>query len=218
MTTQFAGGNRDTFTPEKLVAGDMQLVPRVITLLSGQNCVRGAVLGRKATAGTISGAAQSGNTGTGTIGSLSVGGRAKEGRYRIVCIEPASDLGKFMVIDPEGINIGVATVGSAFAGAINFTIADGGTDFVSGDAFNVDVSAVTYKHELSVATATDGSEVPDVILMVDTDASSADVTTQAYETGTFFDTAVTLGSGHTIASIREGLRLKGIHFVKSMGA
>lgn len=35
-----------TNQPDRLVAGDMELVPRTITIVSGQNLVRGAVLGK----------------------------------------------------------------------------------------------------------------------------------------------------------------------------
>lgn len=34
------------FTPDKLIAGEMPLVTRQITLITGQNLVRGAVLGK----------------------------------------------------------------------------------------------------------------------------------------------------------------------------
>lgn len=214
-----AGFSSTSYTPEKLVAGDMELVPRSITLLSGQNLDRGAVLGKTATAGTIAATADAGNAGgTGTMGSLSVGAAAKEGRYRVVCVEPATNAGKFLVIDPNGVEVGTATVAVAFTGPINFTIADGATDFISGEGFSVDVSAVTFKHKLSAAAATDGSQVPDLILAVACDATAGDAAASAYETGLFFETAVILGAGHTIASIREGLRIRGIHFAKSVGA
>lgn len=144
------------------------------TLLSGQNLVAGAVLGKTVTAGTVTGAAQAGNTGTGTIGTLSAGGGAKEGVYRAVCVEPATDLGKFVVIDPDGVNVGVATVGSAFSGAVVFTIADGGTDFVSGDAFNITVSQLTVKYKVLNPSGTDGSQFAAGILGSAVDASAAD--------------------------------------------
>lgn len=68
----------------------------------------------------------------------------------------------------------------------------------------------TGKYVLSLAASNDGSEVPDMILAQDTDASAADAEAIAYETCTVVATALTLGAGHTIASIREGLRDKGI--------
>lgn len=63
---------------------------------------------------------------------------------------------------------------------------------------------------LSLAAATDGSQTPDLILAEDVDATGADATALAYERGDFNSLAVTLGTGHTAASVREGLRAKGI--------
>ena len=63
---------------------------------------------------------------------------------------------------------------------------------------------------LSLAAAADGSQTPDLILAEDVDATDSDVTALAYERGDFNALAVTLGTGHTVASIREGLRAKGI--------
>ncbi len=69
------------------------------------------------------------------------------------------------------------------------------------------------KYKLSVAGAGDGSETPDCILAEDIDATAADTDVPAYFTGQFNDAAIALGAGHTVASIREGLRGKGIHLV-----
>ena len=63
---------------------------------------------------------------------------------------------------------------------------------------------------LSLAAASDGSQTPDLILAEDVDATGADATALAYERGDFNARAITLGTGHTVASIREGLRAKGI--------
>ncbi len=107
-----------------------------------------------------SGAAVAGNTGNGTItASPTTGANAKVGVYRITCIEPATDLGKFQVEDPDGIVIGVATVGTQFTTGshLTFTIADGATDFVSGDSFTITVAAAN-SGTFSV-TAPDGSHL-----------------------------------------------------------
>lgn len=66
------------------------------------------------------------------------------------------------------------------------------------------------KYALSASAATDGSEVPDLILAENADATSADVSALAYARGDFITQALTLGAGHTVASITEGLRIKGI--------
>jgi hypothetical protein len=66
------------------------------------------------------------------------------------------------------------------------------------------------KYKLSLSAASDGSEVPDMILAHDCDASGGDKECIVIETGNVVGTALTLGASHTIASIREGLRVKGI--------
>ncbi len=49
--------------------------------------------------------------------------------------------------------------------------------------------------------------------VVDTLSSGGDVATPAYFTGGFDESKLVLGSAHTIASIKEGLRTKGIHLL-----
>jgi len=214
-----ASYTQDTFVPDRLIAGcPDDIITEQITLKSGQNLVRGAVLGKTVTDGTIAGAAVAGNTGNGTIGSLTIGGAAKQGVYRLICIEPGTNSGKFTVEDPAGIVIGVATVAVAFSAAIGFTIADGATDFVSGDSFTVTVSDITEKLALSAATATDGTQHPDCVLVEDTDASDGDVLTIAYIAGSFNDRAITLGAGHTVDSVKEQLRAKNIYLIQTGAA
>ena len=71
----------------------------------------------------------------------------------------------------------------------------------------------TGKYQLSASAAVDGSQVPDAILAEATDASGGDVATAAYFTGGFDESKLVLGSAHTVASIKEGLRTKGIHLL-----
>jgi len=144
-----------------------------ITVLSGQNLKTGTVIG-KVTVGGVTGAAVAGNTGDGTIGTLSAGTGARPGVYRATCIEPATNLGKFAVEDPNGVGIGVATVGTAFSGQVVFTIADGAADFISGDAFTITVAAGSGKVKASPLTAADGSDSAAGVLAFDVDASAGD--------------------------------------------
>lgn len=66
------------------------------------------------------------------------------------------------------------------------------------------------KATLSAAAATDGSQVPDFVLPYGVDATAGDVEAIVYETGNLNGESLVLGAGHTLASIREGLRDKGI--------
>ena len=66
------------------------------------------------------------------------------------------------------------------------------------------------KYVLSASASNDGSQTPDLILAEDVNASAGDVSALAYARGDFNARALTLGVGHTVASITEGLRAKGI--------
>ena len=143
-----------------------------ITVKSGENLTAGDVIAKQTTAGTVTGVAGAGNTGDGTIGTLSAGVGAQEGVYTATCLEPGTDVGTFRVEDPNGIEIGVAVVAVAFTGQVNFTIADGATDFIAGDTFAITCSQIT---EQFVVLPNDGSDDPAGILHDDVDASAAAV-------------------------------------------
>lgn len=144
-----------------------------VTVLSGQNLQPGHVLGKVAV-GTATGAAVSGNTGNGTIGTVSAGATAKAGVYTATCIEPAANGGTFTVEDPDGVNVGTALVGAAFTGPVGFTIADGATDFVAGDRFTITVAAGSGKYKEYNPANTDGSQTAVAILYAAVDATAAD--------------------------------------------
>lgn len=112
-----------------------------IILASGKTFALGAVLGKKRGSGVpvVSAAtADSGNAGNGalTLAGTPYGANVREGTYRILFTAPT----KANVENPQGENIGVATVGQAFAKDIAFTIAAGGNAFAAGDALSVGVS------------------------------------------------------------------------------
>jgi|SRR3972149_5907125 len=76
--------------------------------------------------------------------------------------------------------------------------------------------AATGKYILSVAAASDGSEVPLAVLAKDTDATLEDQKTVVYEAGELNENALILGAGHTPDSIRFALRDLGIYLKKSI--
>jgi hypothetical protein len=142
-----------------------------LTVAASQTLTPGEVCGialtaALATAGaTASVAAEATNTGNGvfTIDPTNpVLADGKNGVYRVVCIETNANLGTFEVFDPAGVSIGRYIVGAAaFSSQIKFTIADGATDFVAGDAFSVTVGVEwgTDRHAKALDTAgTDGSQ------------------------------------------------------------
>jgi hypothetical protein len=145
-----------------------------VTVLAGAGADRvltvAMVLGR-ITKGAATGAAVPGNTGNGTITAApTVGQAAKPGVYQVICIEPITNGGKFIVEDPDGVIIGVATVGTPFTTHLTFTIADGAVDFVSGDAFTITVAAGSGKVKQIDFAATDGSDKAYGVLCYDVTA------------------------------------------------
>jgi hypothetical protein len=74
------------------------------------------------------------------------------------------------------------------------------------------------KFNKSLAAAGDGSQTPDMILAEDCDATAGDKFALAYARGDFIQESLILGTGHTVASIKEGLRVKGIFLIPSLGA
>lgn len=144
-----------------------------IIVLSGQNLKPGHVLG-KILVGAAIGATVAGNTGNGTIGSVDAGTNAKKGVYTLTCIEPAANGGEFSVEDPDGVTIATVPVGTPYAGAIEFTIADGATDFAAGDAFTITVTGVEKFKEYNPAN-TDGSQIAVALLLDYADATASDV-------------------------------------------
>lgn len=148
-----------------------------IMVLSGENLKAGHVLGRRLITPTIGAAAALGtNTGNGTVSAPAVGTNlaVQRGTYRVSFIEPATNLGTFQVFDPKGDYLGDGVVGTAFDNQISFTISDGATDFVAGDAFSILVSAGTYKYKEYDVADTDGGAVPIGVLYDNVDASAAD--------------------------------------------
>lgn len=146
-----------------------------ITVLSGEDLAAGSVLGRVNT-GTASSTAYAGNTGNGTMGTVTVSGPAKPGVYALTIIEPGSNVGTFIVTDPDGVFVGQGDVAAAFsAGGLAFTLADGATDFAAGDGFTIAVAVSASKYKLYDPENTDGSEVARAILWDAVDATDGDL-------------------------------------------
>ena len=133
-----------------------------IYLRSG-NLAAGTVLGR-----TVTATAGSGNTGGGSIGTLSANANAPHGVYTLTCTAESSNAGTFSVVAPDGSSLGDATVGVAFDNVIGFTIADDDPDFATDDTFTITVGCVLHN-----PAGSDGEAAAVGILYAATDASSA---------------------------------------------
>lgn len=86
---------------------------------------------------SIAGAPVEGNTGNGTIGTLSVTSKAKVGAHTATMTATTA----FTVKDPDGLVMGTGATGAAYsAGGVTFTITVGATPMVAGDAFTITVA------------------------------------------------------------------------------
>jgi len=176
-----------------------------------------SVLGEK-TKDTIAGVADGGNTGDGTIGSLSFGKLAIPGVYNVECITAVSDAGVFKVVDPNGVKLDKeVTVAVAYTSDhVNLTIADGAADFVVGDKFAVTIAAPSdEEYILSEAASVDGSEKAKGILAEAIDTTGAAKDAVIYIGGVFSDSGLVFGTGHTIATTDEDMRKEGVFLEKS---
>lgn len=158
-----------------------------IVVKSGQNLSACAVIAT-IVSGTVASAAKSGgNTGNGTFtldGTTPLQLGAKLGIYTLRCIAAAANNGTFRLEDPDGLVLGdfvmsggAATISEQIKGAL----ADGSTDFVVGDGFDITVSAIVEKEAEYNPAGTDGSQIATGILYGAVNATSADTRGVAFK-------------------------------------
>ena len=148
-----------------------------VTILSGEGVLAiGTVLAKLRVGAATSAAKSGGNTGNGALTMdvttpVLVG--ARPGIYTARVITAAANGGVFRVEGPDGNVKGDVAVGATFADEIKFAIADGATDFIVGDGFDITVAAAANKYigmKLTGANAGGASAV----LISKVDATSAD--------------------------------------------
>lgn len=204
------------YQPDSLIAGNAHLlVSRKVTIATGQNLKRGAVLGKITAANTATTpSAGSGNVGQAAIASVTVSDpHALDGTYTVEITQIKGDgPAEFEVTGPKGdSDVGVA--GEVFSGlGVSFTLTEGTNPNEAnlGDSWTFTVSASNGEYVLSASNAGNGSQTPDCILAQDADARGGDVQAMVYTRGDFDAGAITLGTGHTLAAVTEALRGKGI--------
>ncbi|ACL57429.1 head decoration protein [Methylobacterium nodulans] len=142
-----------------------------ITVASGSGVLMpGTVLGR-ITSGAATAAAKAGNAGNGTISAVTTGTNVQPGVYRVEFTAAT----KFVVVDPDGEEVGQGSTGVAFAGPLGFTITAGGTPFASGDGFDITIAAGSGKYVPTDLAAVNGSAQAAAVLYHRVDATSVDV-------------------------------------------
>jgi hypothetical protein len=210
----------ETLSYPNLIAGDFPRQTTKATIVAGANLTAGAILG-KITLGALSavGAAIAGNTGgSGAITAApAVAAGTKAGVYKLICIEPGTNAGKFLFTDPDGIVIGVVTGAvENTAGGLTFTIADA-TDFASGDGFTITVTAAAGSgyYKLCDKASVDGSQNPCAVLAEDAAAASAVAYATIYLTGSFNSGAVSLATDTVVADVKAALQALNIYLLSA---
>lgn len=100
------------YAPDNLFAGDMSIDTIDVTIVAGKQVKRGDVLGRVTVNVPATGTADAGNTGNGTLTQVEGRRYTKKGGYVVKCITASADGGLFSVVNPDGIHLGTARVGS----------------------------------------------------------------------------------------------------------
>lgn len=159
------------------------------------------------------------NTGTSTVGSITAGPRAKPGKYTFAAAT-TSQTAAFTVFDPDGNEVGVGAVGTAFVSPqINFTVTAGGT-VTAADAFIITVpdnsGAQVYKP--CKASAVDGSEFPAAILVDNIDVTAGDLLGGVYLMGEFNGNALILDPSLSLAGVKNAFARSGIFIKQSVSA
>ena len=136
----------------------------------------GTLLAMITTANAMVPTAAGGNTGNGTIGSIAISSNAVSGTYLLTITDAAADGGAFEVTASNGTVVGSGEVGAAFeAAGLGFTLADGSTDFVEGDAFTLEVTANLGEYVAYDDDGTDdGRRTASAILYGPVDATDVD--------------------------------------------
>lgn len=145
-----------------LSEGERYFSRDAIKIAAEQDIEPGQLLGKKvviagATSAPTVGASNTGNA-TIAMGSPALTSKAKTGRYKGIAVTATTVRWE----DPEGVEIGTSTHGSAMTkGGIKITITAGGVANVAGDEFYVDVgieSQGDFEYVAWDPDGTDGSE------------------------------------------------------------
>jgi len=126
----------------------------VVTVKSGQDLEMGAVIGKITRVTPATGTADAGNTGAGTVSSVTATGKTKIGTYKITALSAT----EFDLQDPDGVVlIAGGALGAYTHEQLNFTIADGTPSIAAGDIWTGAVNAGSgYVQELDL-DGVDGS-------------------------------------------------------------
>ena len=106
--------------------------------------------------------------GTCTLADPAYGAGVQEGTYLVRLTEGVAAGGNFAVFRPDGTLDGVAVVGTAYEGQVQFTLADGSTDFSAAAQFTIAVAIANATNASTYVAfnqdGTDGSQTAAAVL------------------------------------------------------
>lgn len=204
-----------------LVKGVYSGTGSVLTITAATSGTAGnsLALSKVSTAIVVSAANLSGgaaNTGNGTFGTITRGASFRtNGPYVLTMLTATT----FSLVDPNGVSLPNGATGVAYTDAqLNFTLTAGGTAFVANDSFHITQAAGSGNWVLSVATATDGSQVPGGILVDFADASGGAVTTGFYVMGEFNPNAMSWDDSWSLPALRAAFSPRPIYLKSFVSA
>lgn len=153
-----------------------------VTVASGQNLSIGQVIGKVTKTIATSGTPATGNTGGGTVTSVTMGQKAKIGTYTIeaktIVASPLEQV--FQVTDPDGNLLPDAeAVGAYTSEQINFTVTEGSPVIAEGDKWTVACSAGSGQVKAINYDGVDGTQDAYGLIAQDADASSGAISAVA---------------------------------------
>lgn len=152
-----------------------------IVVASGADLDPGTVLGQILRGAASAAAKSGGNTGNGALGAITFSALAQPGVYKLRITAASTNAGAYQVVDPQGDVVGIGNVGAAFSGGgLAFTLADGATDFIVGDGFDITVAKGSEKFKALDPSATDGTQIAAGILFGHAHAAAEDVDAVAH--------------------------------------
>ena len=181
------GMNTTVYSPDQLIAGNLKIETETKTITGAAAYARGTVMGKVSLGAVTSAVKASGaNTGNGTCTVDVTAPKqafAQAGIYTVRCTAAAANNGTFELKDPRGRSLGnyvMAGGALTISNQVKFALADGATDFIVGDGFDITIAAGSGAYKKAVATAFDGSQTPSRVLVDAIDVTSTDKTGGLY--------------------------------------
>ena len=165
-----------------VILKDAQHRDDTVTFAGADTFAEGTILARRAVAIAVTASAVTGTgNGTVTLATVVAGSIVPVvGVYVLTCAEAVVEGGVFNLVDPNGAQVAAGLTMTPGAGGttvievagLQFTLTDGGTDFVAGDFFTLTVAADGKLVPFSL-TGAGGEQIPLAVLTYEIVATGA---------------------------------------------